>query len=102
MQENKTVEKVRIAVVGEGAAEFVEAQAGNYPNAELIPMKHPPTEDMPYVYTDSEKQRAKNEADRRRRREESPDPVENHQPMNRRERRRQAALNKQIRRSAKR
>ncbi len=93
MQENKTAEKVKIAVVGPDAAEVVASLAGTYPDAELVPMERAPT-DMPYVFADPELQARKTEADRRRRRIESPDPTEPIRTMNRRERRRLAALSR--------
>lgn len=95
MQENKTAEKVKIAVVGPDAAEVAASLADACSNAELIPMEHPPT-DMPYVFADPELQARKTEADRRRRRIESPDPTEPIRTMNRRERRRLDALNRKV------
>lgn len=93
----RRVGKTQIYVVGPDAADHVEALRDTYPDVELIPAAHPPA-DAPFVFTDAEKQ-ARKEAAERRRTITLPETAEE---GNRRERRRLAALNKQIRRSAKR
>ena len=95
VQGNKTVEKVKIIVVGPNALEFIETFGDKYPSAELIPAAHPPAKPGAlYVFSDPAMQKAKDEADRRRLRAPEPDPTEPIRPMNRRERRRLAALSR--------
>ena len=95
MQVEMKTERMKIVIVGEGAAEFIAARASEFSGAELIALDHPPSDNTPFVFADPEKQHAKAAAEARRKiMVDSPDPTEPDKPTNRHERRRLNALRK--------